>query len=257
MTLDTHDDRQLECDWTACAAPSDQRFSEEVIQLLQGEDFIFVHPTTLQPFPNPEQRIKLDPSDHGGITHKSMINNVIHPRMPKQYGCDDLGRTAYDEIIFSKPLETRRSIQMDTAYWMRGVGFRVDLISPDIEAFDAIANDLAAIAMPLIPLLRPGGGFIDLAADNVPTPTEVKRLSPRKLTWIQHFGPALTDKLGRDFLLCAPVWQALDVGEHGVSLRVTERLSDWLTTPADALVGYFQTKLPKVKQYRAKHRTWD
>lgn len=240
----------LELSCVHCGQLSDESFSEDAIRILHQCGFSFVHPVTLVREADPKSHI-LPTQNPTSLTYRMLRANVVHPAAPRQYKQVTTRPKGWTSA--HKFRTVARSFSTNTAYFNRGLSVHVELFSPDRDAFDATADESLPMLLPLIEQLRPEGSWIDKTSESFPSHTEILKLSPKKLTWVQHFGPGLVEKLGRKFLLSAPVWRAEDMGEIGVLLRATERLSDWLDgPPPKELLKYFAIVLPKIRQYRPK-----
>jgi len=124
----------------------------------------------------------------------------------------------------------------------------------DVQLFEGVASHQLAFFLLLADRFRPQFSYIDQFGENVGVSEAAvaKRLISR-LFWYNVFGPGYLEKHGKEVFLNAPAWQVQDLGELGIAVRSTEKLSEWLVDPRNDLVDYFASHLfPRIKAYRAK-----
>ena len=121
----------------------------------------------------------------------------------------------------------------------------------DLDRFDETAARQIDFFKVILPRFRPKFVTIDEFGENVMSEAVIAKRRLTKLCWYNVFGPDYCEKYGREFLLKAPAQQTEDLGELGVAVRVTARLSAWLKKPDEKIVAYFGKKFPGIKPYRA------
>lgn len=122
----------------------------------------------------------------------------------------------------------------------------------DSPPADLLATGLLALACHVYPALRPGYGWVDESGWNLPEGRARAAHRPRYLFWATFYGPEYAKDVGREFLLAAPCWRVVDLGDGGLLHVATESYSDWWQNDQTALLGYFRQKFPKVQLYRAQ-----
>jgi hypothetical protein len=122
---------------------------------------------------------------------------------------------------------------------------------PDGRSPDRLADGLLALAVDLYPALRPAYGWVDEDGWNMLPDSVIAALRPVYLYWATFYGPAWVAKLGREFLLGAPGWRVVDLGDGGLLHVATESYPEWWQTDQTALLDYFRQRYPKAHLYRA------
>jgi hypothetical protein len=130
------------------------------------------------------------------------------------------------------------------------VGQRV--YTAELDRFDATAARHIDFFKVILPQFRPQFATIDEFGENGMSETVIARRRLTDLLWFNVFGPGYCDKFSKEFFLKAPAWQTEDLGDYGVAVRTTKRLSAWLTKPDGKLVTYFCKQFPGIKPYRAR-----
>jgi hypothetical protein len=133
----------------------------------------------------------------------------------------------------------------------RSVVLRQNAHFPDGRSPDRMADGLLALALDLYPGLRPAYGWVDEDGWNMLPDSVLGAMRPVYLYWATFYGPAWVAKLGRDFLLGAPGWRVVDLGDGGLLHVATESYLDWWQEDQAALLSYFRRRYPKAHLYRA------
>lgn len=105
----------------------------------------------------------------------------------------------------------------------------------------------------VIPALAPSFAYLDMLGFNALPPESVEQTELSTLYWANVFGPAYVAKFGREFLLAAPVWQAVEVASDTILCVLTESYSA-AAEPANvaAALEYFRTVAPGLQRYEAE-----
>jgi hypothetical protein len=123
---------------------------------------------------------------------------------------------------------------------------------PDGRSPDMLATGLLALACHFYPHLRPMYGWVDEYGWNLPDGKALASPHPKYLFWANFFGPERVQAIGREFLLKAPGWSIVDLGDGGLLHVASESYREWWANDQPEFLAYFRQKFPKLQIYRAQ-----